>query len=255
MRNLLPYLNDPDVQDYLGMINARRRWPPQLYTGMPNEPIVAPIWAASPNPNLVTADYTGVGGRNQWSPSSKQLMTKRAGMTNREVDELNRMGVSVTPRNVTRTYEDKKARKTRAGLAGYSPTNRSIPITQVSRSFYDDKSPNRAVRENMYPGGRLPSVRLNPQAVPFNVGNIDQDPTTVKPGRGTEAVEGPELGFSKAAMAKAAEMIAASQRGAPTARPFVTRMGTRKYEPYRVASSTGKYASPYLRRREEEEVV
>ena len=123
MRNLLTLLNDPDAQDYLGMINARRRWPPQLYTGMPNEPILGSTLPSSPYPNRVVPDYTGVGGHYWGHPNVQGVMTKRAGMTNREVDAANRMGVSVVPRNVTRTYEADDSRKNRGNLAAYYPKN------------------------------------------------------------------------------------------------------------------------------------
>ena len=70
--------------------------------------------------------------------------------------------------------------------------------------------------------------------------------------RDVEAEEGPARGLSQAALKKAAEMISASQEGAPTARAFTTRMGTREYQPYMVSPKVGSLASLYLRKREEE---
>ena len=70
--------------------------------------------------------------------------------------------------------------------------------------------------------------------------------------REVEAEEGPARGLSQWALKKAAEMISASQEGAPTARAFTTRMGTREYQPYMVSPKVGSLASLYLRKREEE---
>ena len=204
MRNLLTLLNDPDVQDYLGMLYANRQWPPNLY---PNELTTVPSaqmpnYGASPHPNRVVPDYTGVGGHFWGRPNVKGVTTKRAGMTNREVDEYNRAGVSVVPRNVTRTYEADDARKTRAGLAAaYSPTNRSIPFaTQVGPTREEIfNTPVPSFGASPGPGGpsvyepdpyALIDVTTKPQADPVSV-KLGGDRSKIKPGKGTEAEEGP----------------------------------------------------------------
>ena len=87
MRNLLTLMNDPDVQDYLGMLYHNRRQPKDLYQSLPSDDRYStPVYKPSLNPNLVDASYIGVGGRNQFNPNVKATVSKRPGMTNQEVD-------------------------------------------------------------------------------------------------------------------------------------------------------------------------
>ena len=58
MRNLLTLMNDPDVQDYLGMLYHNRRQPKDLYQSLPSDDRYStPVYKPSLNPNLVAFEH------------------------------------------------------------------------------------------------------------------------------------------------------------------------------------------------------
>jgi|TARA_B100001123_G_scaffold31853_2_gene33471 hypothetical protein len=266
MRNLLTLMNDPDVQDYLGMLYHNRRQPKDLYQSLPSDDRYStPVYKPSLNPNLVDASYIGVGGRNQFNPNVKGIVSKRPGMTNQEVDSYNFAGYSVVPRNVTRQFYNPNQRRASLYPDGRQPlrSNPAYDPTKVSGTFvrgvgmqddvphgnlfdsttgYPDEGPLKGYLTYQHTGNHPDVVGIS----------LLKDPKTIKPEESEFEEEGPARGLSQAALKKAAEMISASQEGAPTARAFTTRMGTREYQPYMVSPKVGSLASLYLRKREEE---
>ena len=212
-------------------------------------------------------------------------MTRPVGMTDADVDYWSRYGgpVNFDPRQVTSQVSKGVTAMPRAGSQPYADLAKwrsRLPMGLPSGYGQEEggmNEPYSGLRPSgtFARGGEEHDPRVGgpwdfSRGMPtgwFRHGgsNVDVSPEVKGFGhvggdgegrtRGVEAEEGPAAGsrFSAAALSKAAEMISAAGANQDYGKAFKAGGGTRKFQPYMTTPQLAQYASPYLRRRKEEE--
>ena len=241
---------------------------------------------------MVTPGYTGESiPPGTPIPHNRLTMTKPVGMTDAQVDYwtgpmAEGRSMNIVPREVTRQFYDPNAinpeadaaRQAYGDVAGLRATqNTPLPMGLPSGYGQEEGGMESALPQRpsgtFARGGEEHDPRYGGWDFPYGeepmgwlkvgtpiktrevkgfgeVGGGGEGPT-----RGVEEEEGPSagFGFSAGALSKASEMIAAANANQDYGKAFTTRMGTRQFQPSMTTPQIDQYASPYLRRRKEEE--